>query len=46
MPELPQDEILARVLFNKSTGGLSIGEAAQLASAAAALAAKGSTGSP
>ena len=37
-PELPQDEILARVLFNKSTGGLSIGEAAQLASAAAALA--------
>jgi translocation and assembly module TamB len=37
-PELPQDEILARVLFNKSTGRLSIGEAAQLASAAAALA--------
>jgi translocation and assembly module TamB len=37
-PELPQDEILARVLFDKSTGGLSIGEAAQLASAAAALA--------
>ena len=42
-PELPQDEILARVLFNKSTGGLSIGEAAQLASAAAALA-SGRTG--
>ena len=37
-PELPQDEILARVLFDKSTGRLSIGEAAQLASAAAALA--------
>jgi translocation and assembly module TamB len=37
-PELPQDEILARVLFDKSTGRLSIGEAAQLAGAAASLA--------
>lgn len=37
-PELPQDEILARVLFNKSTGRLSAAEAAQLATAAASLA--------
>jgi translocation and assembly module TamB len=37
-PELPQDEILARVLFDKSTGNLSAFEAAQLAAAAATLA--------
>jgi translocation and assembly module TamB len=37
-PPLPQDEILARVLFDKSTGRLTVGEAAQLASATAALA--------
>jgi translocation and assembly module TamB len=37
-PELPQDEILARVLFDKSTGNLGAAEAAQLAAAAAALA--------
>jgi translocation and assembly module TamB len=37
-PELPQDEILARVLFDKSTGKLSALEAAQLAAAAAAMA--------
>jgi translocation and assembly module TamB len=37
-PELPQDEILARVLFDKPTGKLSVGEAAQLAGAAASLA--------
>lgn len=37
-PELPQDEILARVLFNKTTGRLSAAEAAQLAAAAASLA--------
>lgn len=37
-PELPQDEILARVLFDKSTGKLSALEAAQLAAAAAELA--------
>ena len=37
-PELPHDEILARVLFDKSTGKLGPAEAAQLAGAAAALA--------
>lgn len=37
-PELPQDEILARVLFNKPTGKLGPAEGAQLAAAAAALA--------
>jgi translocation and assembly module TamB len=30
-PELPQDEILARLLFNKSAGSLSAGQAVQVA---------------
>jgi translocation and assembly module TamB len=34
-PTLPQDEILSRILFNKSTGQLSAFEAAQLAGAIA-----------
>jgi len=37
-PELPQDEILARMLFDKHSGQLTPAEAAQLASAAATLA--------
>jgi Uncharacterized protein conserved in bacteria len=37
-PELPQDEILARVLFDSSTGSLTALQAAQLAAAAASLA--------
>lgn len=37
-PELPQDEILSRILFDKATGSLSAGEALQLAQAAAQLA--------
>lgn len=30
-PELPQDEVIARLLFNRSAGELSLGQAAQLA---------------
>ncbi|WP_085124853.1 translocation/assembly module TamB domain-containing protein [Tistlia consotensis] len=41
-PDLPEDEILARVLFGKSSGKLSAGEAVQLAQAAATL--EGSSG--
>ncbi len=37
-PELPQDEVLARLLFDKATGELSTGEAIQLAQAAAQFA--------
>ncbi|VUX48065.1 hypothetical protein DF3PA_90082 [Candidatus Defluviicoccus seviourii] len=37
-PELPQDEVLAQVLFNKASGDLGPVEAVQLAAAAAALA--------
>jgi len=37
VPEVPQDEVLSRVLFNKSTGRLSATEAVQLAQAAAAM---------
>jgi translocation and assembly module TamB len=37
VPELPQDEILARLLFGKSSGTLTAAEAAQLAAALAAL---------
>lgn len=40
-PELPQDEILARVLFGKSTTQLSPLEALQLAQAAAELSGRG-----
>ncbi|TCT09847.1 autotransporter secretion inner membrane protein TamB [Tepidamorphus gemmatus] len=36
-PELPQDEILSRILFDKATGSLSAGEALQLAQAAGEL---------
>lgn len=39
-PELPQDEILARILFGKSTGQLSPVEALQLAEAVASLSGK------
>lgn len=41
-PALPEEEILSRVLFGQSAGNLSGFEAAQLASAAAALASGGS----
>ena len=44
IPELPQDEVMARVLFGKSTGNLSPVEAVQLASAVASLASGGSGG--
>jgi translocation and assembly module TamB len=37
-PELPQDEVLSRILFNRAAGGLSAGQALQLASAVATLA--------
>jgi translocation and assembly module TamB len=37
IPDYPQDEVLSRVLFNKSTGRLSAGEALQLAQAVGTL---------
>ena len=40
-PVVPQDEILARVLFNKGVGQITAGEGLQLAAAAANLAAGG-----
>ncbi len=40
-PELPQDEVLARVLFNRATDNLSPFQLAQLAAAAAELAGGG-----
>jgi translocation and assembly module TamB len=40
-PPVPQDEILARVLFNRGVGQLSAGEGLQLAAAAATLAGGG-----
>lgn len=43
-PELPQDEVLARLLFGRGTGSLSPLQAARLASAAATLAGRGSGG--
>lgn len=43
-PELPEDEILARLLFNKGLTNLSALQAAQLASAVATLAGKGGDG--
>lgn len=43
-PELPQDEVLARLLFNKSVTDISPLQAAQLASAVATLAGKGGDG--
>ncbi|MBB5348662.1 translocation/assembly module TamB domain-containing protein [Desulfoprunum benzoelyticum] len=41
VPDMPQDEILSRVLFGKAQGSLSTFEALQLAAAAAELAGKG-----
>ncbi|SLN45598.1 translocation/assembly module TamB domain-containing protein [Oceanibacterium hippocampi] len=43
-PELPQDEVIARLLFGKSAGELSALEAAQLAASAAKLAGVGGGG--
>lgn len=43
-PELPQDEVLARLLFNRSVDRLSPFEIAQLAGGAASLAGVGPTG--
>jgi translocation and assembly module TamB len=40
-PSVPQDEILARVLFNRGVGQISAGEGIQLAAAAGALAGGG-----
>ena len=37
VPELPQDEIVSRMLFHKSTSQLSTGEAVHLAAAVATL---------
>jgi translocation and assembly module TamB len=36
-PDLPQDEVLSRILFQKPSGGLSAGQALQLAQAVAQL---------
>ena len=36
-PELPQDEVISRVLFQRAAGGLSSGQALQLAQAIAVL---------
>lgn len=44
-PDLPQDEVLAHLLFDKATGQLSAGEAIQLAQAAAQVAGIGGGGS-
>ncbi len=43
-PELPQDEVLARILFNRSSENLSAFQLAQLAAAAAELAGGGGGG--
>ncbi len=43
-PELPQDEVLARLIFGRSIDNLSPLQAAQLASAVATLAGKGGEG--
>ena len=40
-PVVPQDEILARVMFNKGVGQMTAGEGLQLAAAAASLAGGG-----
>jgi translocation and assembly module TamB len=40
-PELPRDEIMARLLFGKPSGGLSTGQALQLAQALAQLTGEG-----
>ena len=43
-PELPQDEILSRILFDRASGGLSAGQALQLAQGIATLAGTGGPG--
>ena len=43
-PELPQDEVLARLIFGRGVSNLSALQAAQLASAVATLAGKGGEG--
>lgn len=43
-PELPQEEVLARILFSRDVTSLSALQAAQLASAVASLAGKGGAG--
>ncbi|WP_376876116.1 translocation/assembly module TamB domain-containing protein [Albirhodobacter sp. R86504] len=43
-PELPQEEVLARILFSRDITSLSALQAAQLASAVASLAGKGGAG--
>ncbi len=43
-PPLPQDEVLARILFNRATSNLSAFQLAQLAAAAAELAGNGGPG--
>lgn len=43
-PELPEEEVLARLLFDKGLSNLSALQAAQLASAVASLAGKGGAG--
>ncbi|HEY0276393.1 MAG TPA: translocation/assembly module TamB domain-containing protein, partial [Paenirhodobacter sp.] len=43
-PELPEEEVLARLLFNKGLSNLSALQAAQLASSIASLAGKGGAG--
>lgn len=40
-PMLPQDEVLSRILFSKASGGLSVGQAVQLAQVAAQFAGGG-----
>ncbi|QFU17479.1 translocation/assembly module TamB domain-containing protein [Microvirga thermotolerans] len=40
-PALPQDEVLSRILFSKASGGLSVGQAVQLAQVAAQFAGGG-----
>ena len=44
VPDLPQEEILSRVLFDRSTGNLSAAQALQLANAAATLTGIGGVG--
>lgn len=40
-PDLPQDEVLSRILFSKASGGLTAGQAVQLAQVAAQFAGGG-----
>lgn len=43
-PQLPQDEVISRILFNKSAGELTLGEAAQVAQTVAQLSGSGGPG--